>query len=355
MPTRRRPTHRTIMRMIGGIPPCQPERFSGGTEDPSGGCTLFAGRFTFHPASPSKNRPACDLQDMLTSDRIRRALGRRFRRLGKLATSFASGSGDSLPDIAWIMGCQRSGTTMLLDIFDRDLRVRAFRDVGALTTGGGAGSIRLNPLDQVEAEFRRMRSPFAVAKPLADGHRARVLLDRFPRSRIIWMYRDFRDVASSDLRYFGERNGIRNLAPMVDADPDNWRSAGVSDEVQAVVRRHFSEEMKPYDAGALFWYARNALFFEQDLPTHDRVLLLRYEEFTEAPEAWIHHLYRWLGQDFPGPSLVKEVHTRAVGRDRALDLSPEVIHLCRSMQERMDASAEVHRPPATVSPYLPHR
>lgn len=293
---------------------------------------------------------------MLTFDRIRRALGRRFRRLGKLVTGLASGSRASLPAIAWIMGCQRSGTTMLLDVFDRDLRVRAFRDVGALTTAGGAGSIRLNPLDQVEAEFRRTRSPFAVAKPLADGHRARTLLDRFPQSRIIWMYRDFQDVTSSDLRYFGERNGIGNLVPMVDADPDNWRSAGVSDEVQGVVRRHFSEEMNPYDAGALFWYARNALFFEQDLQAHDRVLLLGYEEFTEAPEAWIRRLYRWLGQEYPGPGLVKEVHTRAVGKDRELDLSPEVVRLCRSMQQRLDATAEVRGldDPA-ISPPLPHR
>jgi len=293
---------------------------------------------------------------MLTSDRIRRTLGRRFRRLGKLVTGLVSGSGDSLPAIAWIMGCQRSGTTMLLDVFDRDLRVRAFRDVGALTTAGGAGSIRLNPLDEVEAEFRRTRSPFAVAKPLADSHRARVLLDRFPHSRIIWMYRDFRDVASSDLRYFGEGNGISNLTPMVHADPDNWRSAGVSDEVQAVVRHHFSQEMKPYDAGALFWFARNALFFEQDLPAHDRVLLLRYEEFTDAPERWIHHLYRWLEQDLPGPGLVKDVHTRAVGKDRQLDLSPEVVRLCLAMQKRLEAAEEVHRPddPAISSP-LPQR
>lgn len=271
--------------------------------------------------------------------RIRRALGRRIRRVGKLVSGITSGSGDSLPSIVWIMGCQRSGTTMLLDVFDRDLRVRAYRDVGALTTSRGAGSIRLNPLDEVEAEFRRTRSPLVVAKPLADSHRALPLLERFPGSRIIWMYRDYRSVASSDLRYFGERNGIRNLVPMVNAEQDNWRSSGMSDDVRAVVRQHFSQDMNPHAAAALFWFARNALFFEQALEANEHVFLLRYEEFVQAPDAWIRRIYDWLGQTCPGSGLVAEVHTRSLRRQRQPDLGEGVAEVCLSMQKRLEAAS----------------
>lgn len=276
---------------------------------------------------------------MATTTRITRAIGRRIRRVGKVLTGLLAGSGSELPDIVMIMGCQRSGTTMLLDVFDRDLRARVFRDVGALTNTGGRRSICLNPLPQVEATFRATRAPLVVAKPLADSHRAREILSRFNAARIIWMYRDYRDVAVSDLRRFGEPNGLRNLAPMLEGDPENWRSAGVSDEVRSVLRRFHSPTMKPHDAAALFWWARNALYFEQGLHDEERALLLRYEGFVRDPVAGIRDVYAWLSRPFPGPGLVKDVHTQAIGKARDVDISHEIAKLCTSMQRRLDGAA----------------
>ena len=275
---------------------------------------------------------------MLTPARISTATANRIRRLAKLAVSLRDTSGPDLPDIAFVFGCQRSGTTMMLDVFERDLRTRVYRDVGVLTTAGGPGSIRFNPLDEVEAEFRRTRAEFAVAKPLADSQRAPELLAHFPRARGLWMYRDFRDVASSDLRYFGMENGVSNLVPVVERNAANWRSEGASEDVTELVRRWFSPDMNPYDAAALFWYARNALFFELELDRHPRVRLLRYETFVRSPVDGMREIYEWMGRAFPGPRMVSEVHQGAVGKKRHLDLTPEISTRCQELQDRLEAA-----------------
>lgn len=274
---------------------------------------------------------------MRTPAQLIGAAGRRLRRLAKAGVGVVDGSGSELPDVAMIFGCQRSGTTMMQDIFDRDLRCRVYRDVSAISDEGGPESIELNPLDRVEAEFRRTRAAFVVAKPLADSHRVAEILDRFPRARALWMYRDFRDVAGSDLRYFGTRNGISNLAPMAAGDPDNWRSAGLSADVATLIRRWYDPDMNPNDAAALFWYARNALFFEQGLQDDGRVRLLHYATFVADPVAEMGAIYAWLGRPWPGPGQVSIVHTGSVGKARSLALSAEVEALCEEMAERLES------------------
>lgn len=264
------------------------------------------------------------------------AVGRRLRAGIKWAVAIMGGSGREVPDLLFIVGCQRSGTTMMQDIFDRDLRCRVFRDVSALSRRGGPEEIRLDPLDDVSAVLRSTSAGFAVAKPLADSHRVVELLDRFGDARALWMYRDFRDVAASDLRYFGQRNGIRNLEPMLHRDPDNWRSAGLSQPVADLIRRWYGPDMNPRDAAALFWYARNTLFFEQALDRHPRVRLLRYERLVAAPHDGIIDLYAWLERPLPPGQLVGHVHAGSVGKGASVELSDDVERSCEELMKRLD-------------------
>ena len=273
----------------------------------------------------------------MTPSRVARALRNRLRRVLKAGWHRIDGSGGRLPEIVFIFGCQRSGTTMLLDVFERDLASCVYRDVGRLTTEDTETSIRLNRLESVEAEFRRSRARFVVAKPIVESQRAREILERFASAQALWIYRDFRSVAASDLRLFGADNGIRNLMPMLAREPRNWRSEGVSDRVHALIDRFFDPQMNPRDAAALFWYARNELYFEQELESHPRVLLLRYEDFVRDPVAPLGEVYSRLGRQLPGPRLWADVHTGSVSKGRELALSPEVLGLCEELMTRLSA------------------
>jgi len=263
-----------------------------------------------------------------TAARARRAVANRGRRIRKALRRQAAGPTGATPDIVLIFGCQRSGTTMLLDIFDQDLDAMIYRDVGRLTTEDIETSIRLNSLDSVEREFVRCKAPLVVAKPIVESQRSQEILDRFPSARGIWIYRDYRAVAASDLKLFGEDNGIRNLKAIVDGSLKNWRAEGVSREVRATVTSHWSPNMNPYDAAAIFWYARNSLFFEQHLETHNRVQLLRYEDFVRTPAV---------------QRLVRDVHSSSASKGRDLPLSEGVFTLCESLSTRLQVSSSAPR------------
>ena len=70
--------------------------------------------------------------------------------------------------------------------------------------------------------------------------------------------------------------------------------------------------MNKHDAAALFWFARNQLFFEQGLHQHPRVTMLRYEDFATDPPKAIEQIYHHLKRDFPGKHILKEVHAKSL-------------------------------------------
>ena len=149
------------------------------------------------------------------------------------------------------------------------------------------------------------------------------------------MYRRSPDVARSDMAKFGTRNGVDNLRPIVAGDAHNWRSAGASRTVQELARRFWSEDMNPNDAAALFWYARNQLFFDLDLANHPAVMLCQYEYLTQHPSAFMRRIYDFVGADCP--HVLDTAKVRPPGAAKPLELLPEIRLECEQLQARLDA------------------
>lgn len=237
--------------------------------------------------------------------------------------------------ILFIVGCQRSGTSMLLNIFDRDLDARCFGEFSELSASDTQGKIRLNSFGLVQKEFAAVRAPFIVAKPLVESQNVLELLDTFPNSKALWMFRNFRDVASSNIKHFGIRNGINDIKPIVTNEPDNWRSENVSAHVRETISRFFSEDMPPYDAAVLFWFARNSLYFDLELDQNPRVMLSYYEDFVLDPAKYMQEVYRRVGQPYPGMQLTADVHSRSRKKGKDIELSPEVEQIAQGLQDRL--------------------
>jgi hypothetical protein len=238
--------------------------------------------------------------------------------------------------ILFIFGCQRSGTTMMQEIFDRDINSKVYGEFSAITrTRGKAHNIRLRPLEEVKAIFDRDRVGFIVAKPLAETQNARKLLEYFPQAKAVFIYRHYRAVASSNLKLFGQTNGINNLRPIVNGDGSNWRAEGVTPETRALVMGRFHESMNPYDAAALFWYVRNRFFFELALDQHPSVKLLKYEDLVRDPEGTIADVYNFAGARFSRTG-TKLVHGHSVAKGKDVDLSPSIVALCEELLARLN-------------------
>src|SRR5690606_13095890 len=165
----------------------------------------------------------------------------------------------------FIFGCQRSGTTLLTHILERDPNAKVYGEHSRLSSRDTAEALRLNPIPDVAAELEGSKYALTAATPLVESQNAGRLLKAIPGLKAIWLFRRFADVASSDLKLFGLRNGIDNLRPIAENDVGDWRRDNVAAATREVIAAHFREDMHPCAAAALFWYPRNARLFEQGL------------------------------------------------------------------------------------------
>jgi hypothetical protein len=240
--------------------------------------------------------------------------------------------------ILFIVGCQRSGTSIMQIVFRHDLNTTSFEEFSELSSNDHKSRIRLNSLDLVEKEFSKVKAPFIVIKPLVESQNILQLLDYFHNSKAVWMFRNYRAVALSNINYFGINNGIEDLRPIVRHEPQNWRSEKVSRHVHETISKYFSEDMNPHDAAVLFWFARNSLYFDLELHKDPRVLLCSYEDFVLEPEKNVKNIYRHVGQVYPKKNMTAAVHSKSRKNGQDIELSPEIENLAQELQDRLEVA-----------------
>lgn len=274
-----------------------------------------------------------------TFDRIKRKAGNGARR-GRFLASNPIGVDQS---IVFVAGCQRSGTTMTAKIFGADPGAYVFPEMSSLSSGDKVERLRFNDLDNVERQIRWTRAPLVVAKPLVESARLPELLNRFPNSTVLWMIRDYHDVAASNLVRWGDQNGFDDLAPILAGDQTNWRAFGLSEETVQLVKDLHAQGLTPADAACLFWYTRNTLLFDQNLDSDSRVYLQRYSELVTNPESTMRSFYGALGLDYPVQPITADVRASSLGKGSNIDLSPTVAELCDSMYRRLNEAVDQRR------------
>jgi len=197
-------------------------------------------------------------------------------------------------------------------VFFRDLRCTVYREKSSLT--GGAEGLRYIPFEDVAKRVEKVNSQLIVFKMLVESQRAHEFLSVVPNGKVIWLFRNYKDVASSNLHKFGAQNGIDDLRPIVLGTLENWRSQNISTDIRTVVSKHFSETMNPADAAALFWWCRNRLFYEQDLAAEERVMLVEYEGFVTKPVQVMQLVYEFCDVDFLNHTAADEVRETSIAQ-----------------------------------------
>jgi len=167
---------------------------------------------------------------------------------------------------------------------DRSRRILILEEHDRRLVGGDPERIQWRPLTEVAAQIRRLPFELVVAKPLVESHRVLQILDVLPTARAVWLLRSYRDVALSNVRKFGAAKGFDDIRRVVEGSVTDWRRAGASDRTVQTLTEFRRLDLTALDAAALFWWVRNRLFYEQNLQSDRRVLLLRYEALIREPE-----------------------------------------------------------------------
>lgn len=229
----------------------------------------------------------------------------------------------------FILGAQRSGTTILIRSLNRSLEI----EVHGEASPRAMLDWRIREAPVIEKLIRRSAHRVIVFKPLTDSHRARDFLSLAESARAIWMYRNAADRANSAVARFGSTN-LEHLSGFVRGDLlETWQAQGLSSESMALLKRFNYDDMSPHSAAGLFWYIRNALYFEQRLDTDARVLPLAYEDLVTNPAGTMRGVSHFIGCSFE-PALYDNVHGKSLGRARS-NLAPEVEALCATMYDRL--------------------
>lgn len=233
--------------------------------------------------------------------------------------------------ILLILGCQRSGTTMLGNLFSADVRAAVLQEMNVAT---GAGTLRLRARSEANQILHGLRAPLVVIKPIVESQWAPELLEEIADSRVVWMYRGFRDVIRSNVKRFHSQ--IEGLRMAVEGEPPSWRNERLSLETQDLQQRYYDPEMPRENAAAIGWHARNSLFFQLGLQERRDVHLLKYEFLVSEPERAISNIYSFLQIPMPRKEIWREVDSSSVGRGSNLAIDSSLEEKCEVLQSRLD-------------------
>jgi hypothetical protein len=240
-----------------------------------------------------------------------------------------------------IMGAQRSGTTLLSRIFDDLYYADVYGEFSDLSSNDKY-RLRLNSPDEVNKILTKANAALSVLKPLVESQRACFWMDKIPSSAVVWLYRDYRDVASSSVLKFGPREGgISQARAFVDdefagRDYATWKAENASQETLDTIRECYSPSMEPTDAAALFWYGRNKLFSEQQLEKSKRVILVKYEAFVAQPFLVIAYILNLLGIQELKSATLTGIDRKSIGKGSTLQISDTIDGLCVNVMADLD-------------------
>ncbi len=250
----------------------------------------------------------------------------------------------------FILGCQRSGTT---------IGVKNFRESNQFDVYGEGSKaamkklVRLRSSDKIQGIIKRSRKQFVVFKPLNDSHRADQLLEQFDNSCVIWFYRDVFDVVNSAVVKWGDlqqkmiafiAGNLRKHGSIESAMPDileEPRAAIYAErlgpEMIECLLKWTEGEISAETGAAVIWYLRNSLFFELNLDADDRALLVKYENFATNPAPELQRICKFLNAPYT-EALSTKIHSSSIGKSGAPPIAHDVLDACEQLTDRFSAA-----------------
>lgn len=230
-----------------------------------------------------------------------------------------------------ILGCQRSGTTMLANLLGLSPLVRVYGE-GDPKYFRQDGSRQFHPQEDLAKLLSCEKSPFTMLKPLCESQRAEVLLDDLPGSKALWIFRNYRECVASHLKYYREfHDGVEYIRELLNGDTLCWKNENVSANMLTYLRSFKDQPINAATAYALYWLARNSLYWS--VAQSQRVQLVNYERIVSHPTLEVQRVFQFLGVPY------RERFVRLVGRGRSiskeLGIDREVAQRCEEMHQRL--------------------
>lgn len=241
------------------------------------------------------------------------------------------------PAPLFLVGVQRSGTNLLAHGLDELPELHVYNEGNAKAFE----NYRIRALPTIERLVGKSRARFVLFKPLCDSHRTPELLTHFgPRARAVWAYRSVDGRVRSAIAKFGDSNlrVLRAFAAGEEQKPWNaWQIAGLSAENADFIRSFDLGSLSAESGAALFWYLRNALYFELGLDRRTDTMLVDYDALLAEPEQVAAGLCRFLEIPYR-PAMIGSIDPRRPSQRPPLPIDPRIRERCTALKARLDAA-----------------
>lgn len=261
-------------------------------------------------------------------------------RIGRLFSS------DKLKTVVFVLGCQRSGTTMLENVFKQLPKFSVYGE-------GNKKAMRVDAYYRFRDEgtirelISRDRKRFIIFRPLNDAQYVDCHLKLYPNSKAIWIYRRYPDTINSAVRKWGEnqkniimwiRNeaGKEKLVTEEEHLPYSIYSERMHPETLAVISKLANDGMTNEEGAAFIWYIRNQIYFDLNLQHNNKVFLVKYEDFVTEPEPNLKRIFEFIGFK-TRKTYANNIFSSSIGKNPAPVINPGIENICKGLMERLDS------------------
>lgn len=210
----------------------------------------------------------------------------------------------------FLVGCGRSGTTMLVDQLARSWEVDRYNEDHPLAFV----KWRLRDLSTIRALVQQSRAKIVVFKPILDTHLASRLLDQFPDAKLIFIFRHYHDVIHSSLRRFGTDNWRNRVRRWIQEDFAEFSAQPPPAQARQRIYTYWQPELSSESAIALYWLFYNSLYYDLELHNNPRVRLVRYESIVSSPHPEFLALCQYLSIKY-SPKMIQGVSSASIARE----------------------------------------
>lgn len=232
----------------------------------------------------------------------------------------------------FLVGCGRSGTSMLVRQLSKSWMVNLYNE----DHDDAFNNYRLRSFNTVNTLVEQSQAPITMFKPILDTVQTPKMLARFPKSRVIFAFRQPDDVVNSSLKRFGRQNRINHIRRWMHNDFSEFAVAPPPEPAKEAVRRRWRPDLSPESGAALYWLFYNRLFYDLSLDQDERVLLMRYESLVTEPARHFQHAAHFLGMTYE-PAMAEGVFASSIGRDETPNVDPQIRADCEALYQKLSA------------------
>lgn len=233
----------------------------------------------------------------------------------------------------FVFGCQRSGTSITQQLISLCPSVYSYGE-GDLYyfVQGGVDKNRLIDRKEMSRLLKKEKNEYILIKPLYESQNAESLLDAFPLSKAIWIYRDYKEVVRSHLNYY-HYNAKDYIKPILGKTSGGWMGEKVSEKIAEIIGILGTEVLTAADCYSLYWIARNDLY--NHVRNDGRVFLLNFEDLLSNTDRVARGIYQHFGlkyNDWYASLVNKRVK---IGAGREVLIHPVIEEYCRNTLDEL--------------------